>query len=191
MENTLKDMQFLILNYTGDKDDLLEDIKEKIKSRLQVIEWKEKYNIDIPVDTDFTRTHFKLSNYYGDLFFSYYNDAKQEHESGKGGKYISWSDDGSQPLNEWCLEITFGTGAYIFGDDYPVNIFQDFFNELKTLNHKFIDSQNHCIYWTLEEAGNVLEKLPEIIKKYVELNKEDFKNRKIKKLEDELNKLKD
>ena len=179
-----------ILNEISDnKDDLLKDIKEKIENRLKVIDWKEKYNIDIPIDTDLTRNYFKMSNYYGDLYFSYYNDAKEEHESGRGGKYISWSDDGSQPLNEWLLCISFATGAYIFGDDYPVNIFQDYFNELKTLNHKFIDSSNHCIYWTLEEAGNVLTQLPIIVKKYVELNKEDFKNRKIKKLKDELSKL--
>jgi hypothetical protein len=190
MKNTLKDILFLIQNDKDNKDDLLDEIKNKIENRLQSIEWKEKYNITVPLDTDFTRNYFKLSNSYGNLYFSYYDDAKQEHESGKGGRYIGWSDDGSQPLNEWLLSISFGTGAYIFGDDYPVEMFQNYFNELKTLNHKFIDSANYYIYWTLEEAGNVLIQLPIITQKYIELNNKDSKVRKIKKLEEELNKLK-
>ena len=49
---------------------------------------------------------------------------------------ISWSDDGRQPKNETLLYISYPTGAYIFGGDYPTEFFQKFFLELKTYNPK-------------------------------------------------------
>lgn len=189
MKNTLEKILGLFIEEELKNNNFLQNIQENIVNELKKIEWKEKYNIDIPEHINMRNTYFKLNNYYGDLYFSYYNDSKAELDAGKGGRYISWSEDNSQPLNEWLMTLSFGTGAYIFGDDYPVDLFEEFFNELKTLNHKFIDTHNRSIYWDLESAGNVLQQLPIITKKYQEKNKEDSKLRRIKKLQDELNKL--
>lgn len=110
-----------------------------------------------------------------------------------GEKYkrtISWEDDGKQPDDEILLCLSFPTGAYIFGDDYPVNFFKDFFQELKTYNPKYIDTTNKNLYFSMDNAGIIFNEFPTILKRYYYKNKEDAKARKIKKMEEELTKLK-
>jgi len=65
----------------------------------------------------------------------------------KYGRHISWSDDGKQPEDELLLVISFPTGAYIFGDDYPTEFFKEFFQELKTYNPKYTDTTNKTLYF--------------------------------------------
>lgn len=102
---------------------------------------------------------------------------------------ISCSDDGRQPKNETLLYIGYPTGAYIFGDDYPIEFFQKFFLELKTYNPKYIDSANKSLYFDLDNAGKIYNAYDSIIKRYYEENKEDLRQRKIKQLKEELSKL--
>jgi hypothetical protein len=110
-----------------------------------------------------------------------------------GEKYrreVSWSDDGKQPDDEFLFSISFSTGPYIFGYDYPKELFKEFWQELKNYNPKYCDTTNHCMYFSIESCSKVFNEFDNIIKKYYEKNKEDFKLRKIKKMEEDLLKLK-
>jgi hypothetical protein len=109
-----------------------------------------------------------------------------------GEKYrrtIAWSDDGKQPEDELMIRLSFCTGAYIFGDDYPTELFQQFWQELKTYNPKYSDTVNKNLYFSIENGAKIFNEFKDILKKYYELNREDAKKRKIKKLQDELEKL--
>jgi len=109
-----------------------------------------------------------------------------------GEKYqrtISWSDNGDQPDDELLLLIKFPTGAYIFGEDYPTDLFHKFFTELVKLKPKYTDIHNSTLYYSMDNAGSVYNEFNLLYKKYHELNKEDYKQRKIQKMKDELEKL--
>jgi hypothetical protein len=102
-----------------------------------------------------------------------------------GEKYrrtISWSDDDRQPKDELLLCIGFSTGAYIFGQDYPTDLFQKFFNELKTYKPKYTDTSNKNLFYSMDNAKEIFNSFNDILKKYHDLNKDDFKQRKIKEL---------
>lgn len=88
------------------------------------------------------------------------------------------------------MEISFSTGPYIFGEDYPQEFFQRFFEELRSLDPDYTDLANKALYWKIENASAAYKAFPEILKKYRELNKEDIKQRRIAKLEADLQKLK-
>lgn len=114
-----------------------------------------------------------------------------------GDKYkrtISWPVDGRQPTDELLFSLKFPTGSYIFGDsfndDYPVDFFKQFWLELKSFNPDYIDEVNHALYWKIENAKIIFNSFEDIINKYHKLNHEDVKQRRIKKMEEELAKLK-
>lgn len=110
-----------------------------------------------------------------------------------GEKYnrtISWSVDGRQPKDEFLLQISFSTGAYIFGDDYPTELFQKFWLELKTFKPDYIDEANNSLYWNIENAKEIFNSFDDILKKYNEINKNEYKQRKIDNMQKELDKLK-
>ena len=166
------------------------EMSSRAKNHLLIIEWEEKYGIKIDHNQKpYTYYHINIRD---NLSFSYFNDAEKEKASGKGGKYISWSDDERQPKNEWLLVINFSTGAYIFGNDYAYQqqLFQDFFNELKSYKPDFTDINNRNLYWKIENAKSIYDNFDKILKEYRERNKSEFNDRKIKKLEEELEKLK-
>jgi hypothetical protein len=173
--------------YRGDD---IRDMMSTAKGHLMLIEWEEKYGLKISHEYNPVKTNYlRISD---NLMISYYKNALEEHEKGSG-RYISWSDDGEQPMNEWLFELSFSTGAYIFGDDYDGqrNLFEKFFNELKTYNPDFSDAHNSSLYWKLENAKEIFNKFNEILNKYRKINTSEFEQRKIKKLEDELKKLKE
>ena len=164
------------------------NMRDKAKNHLMIVDWQDKYGLDIKYDRQFYGYNYvKIDEH---RYFSYFDDAKTEKKEGRG-KYISWEDDGKQPKNEWLLSISFSTGAYIFGQDYPTALFEEFWQELKSYNPKFCDSHNHSMYFSLETAKDIFNNFPEILKKYHEKNREDAKKRKIKKMEEEIAKLKD
>lgn len=103
---------------------------------------------------------------------------------------IGCSDNNKQPDNELLLVIRFSTGAYIFGDDYPTELFNEFWQELKEYNPAYLDSTNNCIYFSIAHAKDIFNNFQQILKKYHDKNKKEFISRKIKKLETELRKLK-
>lgn len=175
-------------DYLSDSE--FEDIRkmrDQAKNHLMIVDWQEKYGINIRHNIRlYEYSYAKVDEYRS---FSYFKDAKAEKMSGYG-KYISWEDDNKHPKDEWLLVIAFPTGPYIFGSDYLVDLFQEFWQELKTYNPKYCDSHNHYIYFSLEDSKEIFNNFPDILKKYYEKNKADAKNRKIKKMEEELEKLK-
>ena len=167
----------------------IKDMLDTANGHLILIEWEEKYGLKVSHEFNpKTWNYFKISD---NQIISHYQNAMEEHKNGSG-RYISWSDDGKQPMNEWLFELCFPTGPFIFGKDYDgqLNLFQKFFNELKTYNPDFSDSHNHSLYWKLENAKDIFNKFNKILNKYRKINQSELKQREIKKLEDELKKLK-
>ena len=105
------------------------------------------------------------------------------------GKKISIPDFGEQPKNETLLKISFSTGAYIFGQDYPTGTFNKFFNELNSYNPKYSDSRNRDLYFELSKSKDVFNNLMEIYKKYLPLAEKEVLEVKRAKLQSELDKL--
>ena len=126
------------------------------------------------------------------LFDTYLKLSEFEFLAKYGEKYrrtISWSDDGRQPDDEWLYVISFPTGPYIFGDDYPSNFFSVFFNELKTYGPKYIDTANKSLYFSYDNAYIIHDNFNEIFSKYKELSVIEYKKRKAERLRKELEEL--
>lgn len=145
----------------------LKSLQEQSKKHLFALELKEKHGFNITPDQ------------IGSIDYSRFGDYMALGMWGeKYRRNVSWSDDNSQPTDELLLCISFGTGAYIFGDDYPIELFKEFFEELKTYNPKYKDTVNKSLYWSLENAG--------ILQKYKNKYRDGEKERKIAKLKKEL-----
>ena len=154
------------------------ELESQSKIHLFGIELKEKYGLNVESRDISSLDWNRFGKYLSIGLF--------------GEKYrrtISWSDDGKQPEDELMIYLSFSTGAYIFGDDYPTELFQQFWQELKTYNPKYSDTTNKSLYFSIENGAKIFNEFEEILKKYDELNKKDLKKRKIKKLQDELEKL--
>jgi hypothetical protein len=156
----------------------VEDLERKSKIHLFGIELRESYGLNInPMSVD-SIDWVRVGQYGGIGWF--------------GEKYrrtVSWSDSGEQPNNELLFYLGFSTGAYIFGDDYPVSFFNKFFLELIEYAPKYIDTNNHCLYYAIGDAKEIFNNFDSILAKYRELNREDVKQRKIIKMKEELAKL--
>lgn len=180
MNKTEKAYKEILKTLNKYKNDIIFDVSDletKAKNHLFGVELVEKYGFNLnPKVIDNTRWQRLKEN----IFIGFLD--------GKNRK-IAWSDDNRQPNNETLLCIEFPTGAYIFGDDYPQHIFNEFFSELKTYEPKYTDSANKCLYFTLDKAGKIFNDYDSILKKYYDKNREDLKQRKIDKLKDELSKL--
>jgi hypothetical protein len=160
------------------KDVCAFDLDElKITSKLHIfgLELKEKYGFDIEPKDIHSLDWIKLGEYSN---ISVWGE--------KSGRTISYPDDGRQPENEQLLYISFPTGAYIFGEDYPVDLFNRFFTELKSYNPKYIDSSNKGLYFSMDNAGNAFNNLAPTLKKYMDVCREELVRRRIIALKSEL-----
>ncbi len=171
-----------------DTEGTLSEIRIKAKNRVIRYEWEENYGIKLD-DSRFAEYDYLRINDYE--FVGYYNDGYKNHKGGYG-RSISWSEDGKQPVNEWLYQVGFSTGAYIFGEDYngQQQLFQDFFEELRTHKPDYEDLHNHNLYWKIENAKDVMSQFKTILNKYRDRNREELKVREINKLEAKLAKLK-
>ena len=114
-----------------------------------------------------------------------------------GKKYnrsIGCSDNGKQPKEgEWLFSVSYPTGAYYFGvyfyDYYPTELFNKFFEELKSFEPKYVDTVNHSVYYSLDKVKAVYEALPELEKKYKQLAKEARKDEEVATLKQKLKEL--
>jgi hypothetical protein len=156
----------------------IEDLERKSKCHLFGIELKENFGFNIDP---------KIINSCDWFDFGNYTSIGRWGE--KHRRTISWPDNGKQPKDELLLRFSFPTGAYIFGEDYPVELFQKLFLEIKSYNPKYVDSHNSNIYFSMDNAGIIFNAFPVIMRKYNELNKYDRKQRQIQKLKDDLSKL--
>lgn len=156
----------------------IDDLERKSKIHLFGIDLKEKHGLEInPKDVQST-DFFKPNDH---TYITWYGE--------KFHRTIAWPVDGRQPEDELLMQISFPTGAYIFGEDYPTSLFQKFWLELKAFEPDYVDEVNHGLYWKIENSQNVFNSFRGILKKYHELNKEDFKQRKIERMKAELEKL--
>ena len=154
------------------------DMEEASEKHLFGVELKEKFGLNI-----------NPGNIYS-IDWTSFGDFRVIGRWGeKYGRTISWSDDGLQPKDEILLRISFSTGAYIFGDDYPKKLFEEFWEELKTYEPKYCDTVNHSLYFSMDNASKIFNDFDSILKKYNEKNREQYKERKIKKMREELNQL--
>lgn len=178
-----------ICEQNADVEGTLSDIRVKAKNRVIRYEWEEKYGIKLD-DARFAEYDFLRIDDYQTV--SYFKDGFTCHKKGHG-RSISWSEGNKQPVDEWIYSIGFSTGAYIFGEDYNYQqqLFQDFFEELRTYKPDYEDLHNHNLYWKVENAKEIMGKFKEILNKYKDRNKDELKGRKIAKLEAELGKLKE
>jgi hypothetical protein len=189
------DIRNVCSKYSADKNvyrnvfDDIDNLRISAENHLMLIDWYEKYGIKLDHEyKPYTFHYFKI----GDITFSKFNDAQAEKDAGSG-RYISWSDDGHQPMNEWLMSISFSTGAYIFGEDYEGQrqLFQDFFNELKTYKPDYSDTANHNLYWKLENAKPIFDEYADILKKYRDKNAAELKQREVTAMRKKLAELED
>lgn len=148
------------------------------KCHILGLEMVEKYGFDIDPKRISSTDWYDMGNHM------YLTRMGEKH-----GRAISWSDNHKQPKDELLLEISFPTGAYIFGDDYPTELFETFFTELKTYEPKYTDTHNHNLYFTLDKAGRLFNEHKDIMSKYWEINKADMNARRIKRMKEEIEKL--
>lgn len=166
----------LIYNYKDMVNIDLDYLKKRSQYHLFGIKLKEEYGLDIKLEHIQALDWNNFGEYLSIGLF--------------GEKYrrtISWSDDGRQPEDELLLRICFSTGAYIFGDDYPQELFKTFFDEVKTYQPKYTDTTNKILYFSMDNAAKIFNGFKEILNKYYELDKRDKKIRQIKKLQSQLN----
>ena len=152
------------------------DIRDILVNRMAVQCISDKFGIAIPIGSD--TDYCKISEHE---FISIYGD--------KYNRTIAWSDDGRQPEDERLYVISFPTGAYTFGREYPTKTFNNFFNELKTFGPKYTDTANHDLYFTKETAKSVHEKFQDIYKKYNSMVDAEIEEKKIESLKKELESL--
>lgn len=100
-----------------------------------------------------------------------------------------------QPKDEWLLNIRFPTGAYFlidgssFDKPYLSDLFNKMLSEFLALNPKYVDRLNKSMYFTSDNAKEVLGKWDEITTKYKNLVEDELKKLKIEKLKAELEEL--
>jgi hypothetical protein len=100
-----------------------------------------------------------------------------------------------QPTDEWLLKIIFPTGAYFLIDDGSFykpcisDLFSKMLEEFLALNPKYVDRLNKCMYFTSDNAKEVLDKWDDITTKYKNLVGDELKKLKIEKLKAELEEL--
>lgn len=158
--------------------DRIVEFRSELKSLIRLEELSAEFGVEIPRYCGYGNCWYKLSEFQAIGFYG-----------GDQNRTISCSDDGSQPENEWLYVIRFPTGAYIFGQGYPTKTFQKFFNELKQFGPKYIDSANRALYFTSEKSASIHAALPEIFKRYKGLVDAELKEKRVKVLQDELEKL--
>lgn len=144
-----------------------------VKSALDALKKEQMFGFDVHARRD----RYRLRDMEGIYFYA----------EGKGT--ISWEDDRKKPDNEWLYKVHFPTGAYIFGEHYPKELFNEFFEELKTYNPAFSDSHNNCLYFRPENAKAIFVAMPGILENYHKRVAEDAKRMKIKQLKAELENL--
>lgn len=177
-------------------DSNFDDIKEmesKARNHLMLIEWYEKYGLKINHEhKPFSYNYFGFGSYGPMQYVNFirFNDAAKDKEEGSG-RYISWPDEDRQPMNEWCMKVSFPTGAYIFGQDYNYQqqLFQDFFKELQSYNPDYSDSHNNSLYWKLENAKPIFDNFSNILEKYRKRNTSELRQREADKLRKQLEKI--
>lgn len=167
-----------ILKIARKNKDLLnfdfQDLELKANNHLFGLELKEVYGLEIDEKIINNIQYQKLKD---NVYLAFIDSERTT---------ISWEDSGKKPKGERLIMFSYPTGPYIFGQDYPFEFFKKFFLELKSFKPDYVDSTNSNLYFKLENAKEVFNNYDSILKKYYELNKEDFKQREIIRKQKEL-----
>lgn len=154
------------------------DITYRLHNLIIREELQERFGINLQNYSSYSDTYFKLGD---DVFIAKYGD--------KYNRTISWSDDGSQPEDEWLFVVCYPTGAFIFGEDYQQDTFKKYFEELKSYNPKYVDTVNKCLYYTEDVAKDVFENVNRLFIKYKAIAEDSRKASKIEALKKQLEEL--
>lgn len=150
------------------------DVRRELRSTIGFLEVSREFDIDFG----------KVSGYHHMNF-----EVNQFTRLMKGAQ-ISYSDDDRQPeADEYLYVISFPTGAYIFGQHYPIRLFQEFFHELREYGPKYLDSANKTLYFDSSNAKEIHRDFSGILKKYEERAQDDYKRIRREQLVEELRKL--
>lgn len=157
----------------------ISDLKRRAEKHIFGLELKHKYGLNIePQEINYV-------DFYNDGRYRFIGMFGEKHK-----RTISASDDRKQPKDELLLQISFPTGAYIFGEDYPEDLFDRLFSELKEYKPKYCDTINSKLYYPIESAKEVFNNFNDILSKYKNIYKQESKQREIEEMEKKLNKLK-
>jgi hypothetical protein len=99
---------------------------------------------------------------------------------------ITRPDNGKQPMDETLYCLYFPMGGFVFSHECFNDLFNEFFEKLKTYEPKYIDTLNHALYFTSENAKYVHQDFKGIFEAYKAKALEEIRLNKIKKLEEEL-----
>lgn len=153
------------------------DRRREVQGCIRFLEIAEKFGIDFGKPDPYGYSNFRVNEHTRVILWS-------------DGCQISWSDNDEQPIYEEPLYIiSFPTGAYIFSEHYPTDLFREFFYELKSYAPKYLDTANKTLYFSTENAKVIHEAFPKILKKYRERVAEDAKRVRKEKLMKELEQL--
>lgn len=148
------------------------------------------YSIKLQEDYGILNITRNMAQCIGSNVFVRIND--NMYIASMGEKYhrtISWSADGRQPEDEIMLVLSFPTGAYIFGDSYPTELFARMWEEIKSYGYKYVDDINHNVYFSLDVAAPIANGFRDILNKYYKIFKEEANIRRAEELRRELAKL--
>ena len=152
----------------------------------KILERNKEYWLSIPCSVTINNSYFRIDS---ERSIMYYKNA-QEEKNKWWWKYISWSDDGRQPKNEWLYVISFSTWWYFLNAWYAIDTFKKLFDEIKTFNPKYLDSNNNTLYFTLNDAWKIDKDFNKIVLKYKKEAEIEIKNKAIIQLEQQLKELK-
>lgn len=159
---------------------ILKDIKNMCEKQLLVEELNKKIGFNLSYKDIYSKDWISISNYYGDMSIGIW-----------GVDYSrTICNIQEQPINERLFSICFPTGPYIFGEDYPKELFNRFYSELETYKPKYNDKINHCLHFDLDNGAKIYKEYKNILGKYQKEHNDGAKQRKIEELQKQIDRLK-
>lgn len=151
----------------------------RIQARIKIEELSTEFNIPIQYESNPTWIQLRSDN---------------EHICFMDGKTrkVSYSDDGRQPEDENLYQLHFPCGGYTFthgSSKCPSKTFMKFFNELKAFSPSYIDTCNHCLYFSADVARTVYDAYQDIFEKYAKEARKELATGEIENLKSELERL--
>lgn len=204
-ENTkIKLNNTTLLDFTKSREKIVKCLKDQSKSfdeeimrkldlnrilfNVRMIEFgltlRDKYGYNIrPTIFDAGSGYHRVNDYFA--FIEFPKDGRESY-------HINGYSKEEMPKDVTLLEVSFSTGPYMFyRDAYFTGLFYDFLNEIKSYNPIYTDSLNSKFLFSLEDGAHLYNNFNEIYKKYKSQVSDYVNKKRIKDLEDELNKLKD
>jgi hypothetical protein len=153
--------------------------RNAIKHALKVLHVEDKFGFEF-ANENIGSDWFEVFDFCNNIHVGFYDGER---------RFISCSDNGKQPKNEWLLKISFSTGAYFFSQKYPEKLFDRFFDELKAYEPKYIDTVNHALYFSPEKSSKIVNDYQSIVEKYRADVKAEVKEIEIKLARENLERL--